>query len=286
MKVAAVHNTSHLGDWDFNLKETEFWLNKMEEQHADFVLFPELNLSGYSSNPNSFDDLQVKSKQALSKVLQLSAGLKTAFAVGCPEKIGDRFYISHFLFQAGKLIGKHRKTHLGSTEAVHYSASGCIDVFPVNEVKVGMQLCFESHFPELSYKQAFDGASLLAFAFASPRETPTEKLQRLMRYLPARAYDNACFAVACNTTGTSVSGKDMAGVALIVNPKGELLAHSSSYKGGYCIADCDFNEVSRIQSSRMAWFNASKNRKWIQHFYTENKQQTDKINSPKTYGNH
>ena len=82
--------------------------------------------------------------------------------------------------------------------------------------RMGMQLCLESHMPELALEQSRQGAFLIAMGFASPREAPHEKLERWMRYLPARAYDNGVYVVAANQSGCSESGRDFPAVALAI----------------------------------------------------------------------
>lgn len=269
MKLSAVHSESRLGDWDFNLKETFSWLEKMENYTMDFVLFPEMNLSGYSNNPSIIRELSTEWPNQLQKLLKKSKCIDCTFAVGAPEEENGRFYISQFLIHKGKLIGKHRKTHLGPTETNTFSNGADVAIFEQDKVIIGMQLCYESHFPELSSVQAHQGAHLIAFAFASPRETPEQKLNRLSMYLPARAYDNGCFAIACTMSGSSIKGKQMAGVALIVGPKGELLATSSGYEGGFCSAEINLQELERIRHSKMGWFNQHKNIELINRLYTE-----------------
>lgn len=267
MKVAAVHSSSRLGDWAFNINETHLWLKEMDNQKVEFTLFPELNLSGYTTSPEEVKNLIIDSELALERMSQISSQVNTAFSVGCCEKEGERIYISQYLFYDGKLIGKHRKTHLGSNEALVYSGSETLEVFSLQNVKAGIQLCFETHFPELSYRQASLGAEILLFSFASPREDPQEKFSRFKRFLPARAYDNACFVIVSNAAGSSSVGKPMSGLSIIINPKGEILSHSFENESGYCMAECDMSLVDRIKKSRMGWFNKYKNKQWIQNFY-------------------
>ena len=89
-----------------------------------------------------------------TKLLNTSKEVACAFAVGFPEKGNSNFYISHYLINNGEIIGIHRKTHLGPTEKEVFKAGDEINVFAVGELNIGIQLCYETHFPELSYAQA------------------------------------------------------------------------------------------------------------------------------------
>jgi predicted amidohydrolase len=137
----------------------------------------------------------------------------------------------------------------------------------VNGLTIGMQLCFETHFPEISYAQAKQGANLLAVGFASPKETDAEKLERFKRYLCARAYDNACYVLACNLSGTTSSGAKLSGLAMIIDPKGKVLAEETRIGNGYCIANVDNEALEHIYQSKMAWFNRFKRNDILRQFY-------------------
>ena len=77
--------------------------------------------------------------------------------------------------------------------------------------------------------------------------------------LQARAYDNVCFVMACNQTGKTPSGKNYAGVALILSPRGKVLARCASMQPDYCIAELDFEEIDKIKNSAMSNFPAYRN---------------------------
>ncbi|MBN1863944.1 MAG: hypothetical protein JW808_03495, partial [Victivallales bacterium] len=90
--------------------------------------------------------------------------------------------------------------------------------------------------------------------FASPMESAAEKLRRWRRYLPARAYDNSCYLLACNLVWELSSGKTSPGTALIVDPKGRELASRSTKGGSMCRACFDRRLIESIHQKRDAYF--------------------------------
>lgn len=268
-KIAAVSALSYTGNVQDNLLITIDWIKKLDAQGVDFILFPELNLSGYIKDSRKLLAVCQLQKHVFETLMQLSNQTKAAFAVGFPEQDPQGFYISHFLFSKGRLIGQHRKTHLGPTEKDFFIQGNEIKVFQIGQLNIGIQLCFESHFPELSYIQTRQGANVLALAFASPRESPEEKLARFKRFLPARAYDNNTYVMACNLRGKFETERDFSGLACVIDPKGNLLTEDIA---GACVASVDLSQIQSIKQSRMAFFNQSKRLEIFQQYYQhENK---------------
>lgn len=267
MKIAAAYHNTEPGNVSSNLQETLKMLSCLEKEQVLFVLFSELNLSGYITSKQEIKELLKYQTEAFDELRQFSKSTQIAFAVGFPEEENDKYYITHFIFEGGEIIGKHRKTHVGPTEKSVFAEGDQIQIFKVGGLAIGMQLCFETHFPEISYAQAKQGAKLLAFGFASPKETSVEKLERFKRHLCARAYDNACYALVCNQSGTTSRGAALPGLAMIIDPKGKVLAEETKAEGGYCIANFDSEAITRIHQSKMAWFNRFKRNEILRQFY-------------------
>ena len=267
MKIAAVHTYSLPGELDKNISETRKTISLLEADSPDFVLFPELNISGYIKSRELLEEVVIQKSNVMDQLLDISANTTMAISVGFPEKECNQYYISQHLFQNGKLVGRHRKTHLGPTEKETYSEADNLDVFELKNLNVGIQLCFETHFPEISYAQSKQGADILAMGFASPRETSAEKAERLKRYLCARAYDNSCYVIACNMAGKSESGREFDGLSMIIDPKGNVLCESQSNETGYCIAEFEKQKIMQIKESRMGWFNEYKRKDIMANIY-------------------
>ena len=99
----------------------------------------------------------------------------------------------------------------------------------------------------------------MCFPFASPRETPDEKLDRFKMILRSRAYDNTCYACCCNAVGNYGDGQRYVGVALIVDPRGNVIAEACGYEEDFIEAEIDLGEIDRIKSSSMGYFRAKEN---------------------------
>jgi len=139
---------------------------------------------------------------------------------------------------------------LRRSEKKVYSAGNEMGLACWRSVSFGLQLCLDSHFPELSLAQASQGAQVLLMSFASPMDTPETLRARWLRFLPARAYDSGCFVLACNQAGESPDGKHFAGMALAFDPHGETIAEWCSEEPGEIVVDLDLSLVAAARKRR------------------------------------
>ncbi|MBS2099571.1 carbon-nitrogen hydrolase family protein [Carboxylicivirga linearis] len=254
MKVAAVCSWMETLAAEQNIRCIESFLQELEKQHVEYALFPELSVSGYINNTIDLDSFFSVADDAILQLKQLSKQYLLAFSVGMPMMIGNASTIAQLTFWDGNIIHQHSKTHLSVHEKEVFEFGKELELLSLNHSKIGMHLCLESHYPELSLQYQQQGANLLAFAFASPRETPEEKMERFQMMLKCRAYDNACFVMACNATGTTPTKKNYAGVSTIISPRGKVLAQYKGMEPGYCMAEIDFNDIRKIKDSLMSDF--------------------------------
>ncbi len=254
-KVAAVCSWMETLAIEQNISSVELYLSALAKEGVHYALFPELCISGYI---NHKDDLhtyrEIGEEGITNRLIQLSSQHSVVFSVGMPVSAMGGYAIAQLTFFSGRIIHQHYKTHLSVRERQIFVAGTHLNLLDMHSFKMGMHLCMESHYPELSLFYQQQGASLLSYAFASPRETPNEKSERFKMMLRCRAYDNVCFVLACNATGYTPSRNKYAGVATIISPRGTVLSEYKGMESGYCIAEIDFNDIRKIKDSQMSDF--------------------------------
>ena len=259
--IAAACTRSIVGDFSGNLDRLAETARAGAARGADLILFPEACLTGYAIGPDAVLAARPLDDRVVSGAAMLARELGVDLAVGLMEKAGqDRLFLTQVLLsREGEPAGVYRKTHLGPTETDRFSPGQDSGVVDRDYARLGMQLCFDAHFPELSIIQAHKGVELILAAHASPKkEAPEHKLERWLRYLAARAYDNTVFLAACNPVGDNGQGWEFAGLALILGPKGEVLASYAGDEPGLALARLEPDRLERIRSSRMGHFKASR----------------------------
>ncbi len=264
MLIACAHTLSESLNLKKNIENIEKYLKLFEQNKVSYALFPEMSVSGYFNSEEELREYKKQYEGLMKSMFSLSEKYSFYFAVGMPVRHNNKWYIAQVIFNDGNIVGQHFKTHLSENEKRVFFEGNDLNTFDINECKTGFQICLESHFPELSSILQQKEAQIISVPFASPRETPEEKLKRIGAMLQTRAYDNCSFIMACNTCGTSKNGKPYAGFSLIISPRGKIITSKKGYQQGYCIAEIDLNELSQIKNSKMGYFPGFKRTDWIQ----------------------
>lgn len=255
IRIALVVQHCPLGQVEANLERAVEWVKAAGEQGADIVCFPELNITGYSTrnagalNPQSIAGTVTQSLHRLAQQQRL------VILAGLAEKgEDDCLYASHLVVTPEGLAGAYRKVHISPPERADFTAGNHIPLFTVRGVKFGIQLCYDTHFPELSTHMALNGADLIFMPHASPRATPKEKLISWMRHLSARAFDNSLFVAACNQTGYNGSDLNFAGVAVFIGPSGDIKDKKIEEGEGVLVVELKADELANVRGHRMRYF--------------------------------
>ena len=255
IKVAAVVMRSAVGKpWE-NLARMEIFVRQAAFQGARVVCFPEMNITGYSLRQSMSSFAETIPGPSTEIVLKMAQDNGLLILAGLAErKSPGEVFISHFAAGPEGLLGVYRKLHLGPPEERIYQAGSELMVLHYGRIPFGIELCFDAHFPELSTLLALKGAEVIFIPHASPRESSREKRERWLRYLSARAYDNSLFVVACNQVGESESGLAFSGTALVLSPRGEIMAVKDEADEGIIYADLRETVLKEVRENHRGFF--------------------------------
>jgi len=234
IRIAAVMMNCPLGRSRDNLDRMAGWVATAKKRGADLICFPEMNVTGYSTRVAIKDWAERVPGSISQTILEAAYEFNMVILAGLAEKDAkDRVFASHLVVSPQGVVGVYRKIHIAPPERKVFSPGAGIPFFEIKGVKFGIQLCYDTHFPELSTRIATDGAEIIFMPHASPRGTPAEKFNSWMRHLPARAFDNGLYVVACNQVGDNQNGLRFPGIILILDPSGRI-KYWRKGKYGHC----------------------------------------------------
>ncbi|UCD89228.1 MAG: nitrilase [Desulfobacterales bacterium] len=255
IRISAVICNSPINNTRNNLEDMTRWVKASKKEDAAIICFPEMNITGYSSRIDIKSVAEPIPGSSTQYIRRLAASEKMVILAGIVEKDKKgRIFASHLVVKPNGFVGVYRKVHIAPPERNILTPGNSIPLFETHDIKFGIQLCYDAHFPELTTYMANQGADLIFIPHASPRGTPEEKYQSWMRHLPARAYDNGLFIVACNQIGKNNKGLNFPGLALLINPSGEVIQKKLSRNEGMMVADLKAKDLDWVRNHKMRYF--------------------------------
>jgi len=255
IRIAAVIFNAPVNRTQQNLARMLPWIEKAKEEGANLICFPELNVTGYSTDPVIKDSAETIPGTISRQLEQMARTAEIVILAGMAEKDENgRLFACHLVVSPAGISGVYRKLHIAPPERTLFSPGNRVPVFKFTGLNLGVQLCYDAHFPELATRMAVDGADVIFMPHASPRGTPPQKLDSWMRHLTARAFDNGVFIVACNQVGENQKGLDFPGIALVIGPSGDVLKKNISGNEAMIVADLKADVLAAVRSHRMRYF--------------------------------
>jgi 5-aminopentanamidase len=191
MKIAAVQMDVTLGDVDRNLQVMEDRFREAADQGAGLIVFPECAVTGYcfESRNEAMPFAQSIPGPATDRVARICSELNAFVVFGMLERDGDRVFNAAVLTGPGGVIGSYRKTHLPFLGVDQHVDDGDrpFAVHQAGDVNVGMNICYDSAFPEASRCLTLLGADLIAL----PTNWPPGAECVASHVLNTRAMENA-----------------------------------------------------------------------------------------------
>lgn len=256
VRIALVVLGSTVGDTAGNLSRMEEWVASAARQDAELVCFPELSATGYHVRDEIREVAEEIPGPASARIAEMAANHGVCVLAGLAEKNSGRIYAAHLLADPKAGISLvYRKLHIGPPEKKQFTPGAQMpSLFDFRGLRLGIQLCYDAHFPELSTRMAIDGADIVFMPHASPGKTAEEKLASWMRHLPARAFDNGVYVAAVNAAGENGCGLCFPGVAVVLSPEGKV---RQRYTGGHetmLITDLSAEELRAVRAHPMKYF--------------------------------
>lgn len=268
MNIAVAQFEPKDGDKSYNLSVIEKLTEKAESRGADLVSFHEMSITAYTFTKDlNLDEITglaevVPDGKSTQELMRISTEYDIPILAGLLEKEDDKIYNTYIVVSGNKLIAKSRKLHPFINR--HLSAGNEYVVFDLLGWKCGILICYDNNVIENVRATTLLGAELI-FAPHVTGCTPSSMPGRdyvddelwenrendpvslrlefdgpkgrrwLMRWLPARAYDNGVYYAFTNPIG--YDGEHLKnGNSMILDPYGEVLSEIKSFEDEITVA--------------------------------------------------
>lgn len=253
IKIAAIQ-MSTVADKMENVRTVKTYLEKIKDENPDFVILPEMFCCPYQT-----ENFPIYAEKEGGPVWQQLSGYAKQYGIyliggSMPEKDaeGNVYNTSYIFDREGKQIGKHRKVHLfdidvkgGQTfkESDTLTAGDSDTVFDIEFGKIGVMLCFDIRFPELSRMMVNDGAKVIFVPAAFNMTTGPAHWELSFR---TRALDNQIYMVGCAPARDVSAGYISWGHSIVTDPWGRV-TDMLDEKKGILLAELDMDYEEQVR---------------------------------------
>lgn len=221
-KIAAAQIDIKLGTADVNVKRMEEILRETSWQQAAITIFPESALCGYcfESLADAQEFAEPIDGPSVQRLAEICGELNTHCIFGMLETEGSRLFNTCVLLGPAGLVGRYRKTHLPNLGVDRFTTAGNeYTPFEIGDLRVGLNICYDSAFPEAARILALQGVDLIAL----PTNWPPGAFCNAEYVINARAMENSIYYAAVNRVGEE-RGFHFIGKSRICDPDGGNLA--------------------------------------------------------------
>ena len=249
MKAAVVQFKASTNKED-NLTKIISYISKAASKNATLCAFPEFMMfyTSSSQTPKQLANLAETITGNFVTTIAKTAKEYQIQVVGSfyeKSRKKDRVYDTSFLIgKSGKVISTYRKIHLYDALGFKESnkmVSGSKIAKPVNTSlgKIGMMICYDLRFPEISRSLVTAGAEVLVVPSAWVKGNMKE--EHWITINKTRAIENGCFVIAPDQVGNIYCGR-----SLVVDPYGKILLDMKK-KQGIGFVNIDLNKVKQTR---------------------------------------
>jgi len=248
--VALGQMSCRVADKKYNIQTMKKKIAQAKRIKADIIAFPELSLTGYVTRDRAYELAETvpngPSVHEIEKIAK-DEGIHAIF--GMIERNAKASTILHntaVLAGPKGYVGKYRKMHLPThsvfEEKQYFRPGYQTPVFETEVGKIGMMICYDVYFPEITRLLTLRGAKLIVCISASP----SIRRRFFETLTAARAIENTIFLAFVNLAGVE-DGLQFWGGSRIIAPSGSVISEAKYDVDDFTSATIDYADISRVQ---------------------------------------
>ena len=268
IKIATAQFENRSNDKSYNLSIIRELATQAKAQGAQVIAFHECSITGYSFarhlNREQLTAVaeSIPDGESVQALIGIAKELDIVILAGLFEKADDHLYKAYVCVDKSGLLARYRKLHPFINP--HLTPGNEYVIFDLLGWKCGILICYDNNIIENVRATTLLGADIIFMphvtmctpstrpgaGFVDPalwtlREVDPTSLRAefdglkgrswLMKWLPARAYDNGIYVVFANPIGMD-DDQLKNGCAMILDPFGDVIAECRELKNAISIA--------------------------------------------------
>ena len=189
------------------MQQAEYFIDAVSGYRSDFALFPE-----FFNAPLMADNNHMKESEAIRELSKHTAEIVQRFSAlaityninvitgSMPEIKDDLLYNVGYLCKRDGTTERYEKLHVTPDEAKVWGMQGGsqLKTFDTDCGKIGILICYDSEFPELSRLLADEGMDILFVPFLTDTQNGYSRVRHCAQ---ARAIENECYVAIAGSVG-------------------------------------------------------------------------------------
>lgn len=194
-------------DFDELMQQAEYFIDAVSGYRSDFALFPE-----FFNAPLMAENNHLKGSEAIRELAKHTDNIVKKFSEfaityniniitgSMPEMRGDLLYNVGYLCRRDGTKERYEKLHVTPDEAKVWGMQGGSELktFDTDCGKIGVLICYDSEFPELSRLLADEGMDILFVPFLTDTQNGYSRVRLCSQ---ARAIENECYVAIAGSVG-------------------------------------------------------------------------------------
>lgn len=199
------------------MQQAEYFIDTVSGYRCDFALFPEffnaplMAENNHMSEPDAIRELAKHTEGIVKKFSEFSISYNINIITGSMPEIKDgHLYNVGYLCRRDGSTERYEKIHVTPDEAKVWGMQGGtgLKTFDTDCGKIGILICYDSEFPELSRLLADEGMDILFVPFLTDTQNGYSRVRHCSQ---ARAIENECYVALAGSVGNlpNVHNMDM-----------------------------------------------------------------------------
>uniref|UniRef100_UPI0032165B44 bifunctional GNAT family N-acetyltransferase/carbon-nitrogen hydrolase family protein n=1 Tax=uncultured Draconibacterium sp. TaxID=1573823 RepID=UPI0032165B44 len=189
------------------MQQAEFFVDAVSGYRCDFALFPEffnaplMAENNHLTEPEAIRELAKHTENVVAKFSELAISYNINIITGSmPEIINEQLYNAGYLCRRDGTIDRYEKLHVTPDEIKVWGMQGGkqLQAFDTDCGKIGVLICYDAEFPELSRLLADEGMDILFVPFLTDTQNGYSRVRNCSQ---ARAIENECYVAIAGSVG-------------------------------------------------------------------------------------
>jgi predicted amidohydrolase len=187
--------------------QAEYFIDAVSGYRCDFALFPEFFNAPLMAENNHLPEHEAIRELAAytDRIKQKFSDFSVSYNINIisgsmPELVGDKLYNVGYLCKRDGSVERYEKIHVTPDEAKVWGLQGGnqVKAFDTDCGKIGILICYDSEFPELSRILADQGMDILFVPYLTDTQNGFSRVHHCSQ---ARAIENECYVAIAGSVG-------------------------------------------------------------------------------------